>query len=390
MPELRIAHISDTHLGYRQFFRTDADGRNLRSIDIEDAYRAVVDDVIRHGEVDLIVHTGDVFHQSRPSWAAVRCFIEHTRRLEAIGVPIIVIAGNHDTPQLRTPSTVFSVLELSLPKVQFVSGYLEKSIDLESLGLNVVAVPHGRLISGPLSAAPLHPDRRNILITHGLAPTLAESPRHEIGEMLLDEKLLATGFDAILLGHFHKRMQVNRTTWYAGSSDRIGWNDEQTRPGWAVVTLADGADPEQFERPITTRQMITLDPVDGTGRTAREIVDNVLDTASRFAQPDSMVRIELLNVERAVRRSVESILRRDPANRYLHLQVYSRQDNTALFDDEVTIDESLKMKGIRDLFADFCAEQPYDEEFRARFLARGQDAIERAIRAAEVTAGDAE
>jgi exonuclease SbcD len=389
MPDLRIAHISDTHLGYRQYFRVDADGRNLRSVDIEDAYRAVVDDVIRHGEIDLIVHSGDVFHHSRPSYAAVRCFIEQTRRLEALGVPIIVIAGNHDTPQLRTPGTVFSVLELALPGVHFVAGYSEASFDLDSLGLNVVAVPHGRLISGPLTSMPLRDERRNILVTHGLAPTLAESPRHEIGEMLLDEKLLATGFDAILLGHFHKRMQVNRTTWYAGASERIGWNDEQTRPGWAVLNLKQGADPEQIERAINTRQMISLDAIDGAGRAAREIVDTILDTASRFAQPDAMVRVELVNVERAVRRSVESIIRRDQVNRYLHLQVYTRQDNSALFNDEVAIDPALKMKGIRDLFADFCAEQQYDEGFRTRYLARGQEAIERAISSAETSAGDA-
>ena len=47
------------------------------------------------------------------------------------------------------------------------------------------------------------------------------------------------------------------------------------------------------------------------------------------------------------------------------------------------------MKGLRDLFADFCAEQQYDEGFRARFLARGQEAIEKAISTAESTAGDA-
>src|SRR6476661_2271799 len=172
MSDLVIAHISDTHLGYRAYFRSDADGRNLRSLDVEYSYRAVVDDFIRHGDINLIVHSGDVFHQSRPTWSAIRCFIEHTRRLEQLGVPIIIIAGNHDTAQLRTSNTVFS-------------GYEERAFDLEALGLNVVAVPHGRLVSGPIADIPLRVDRRNILVTHGLAPTLAESPRHEIGETVL-------------------------------------------------------------------------------------------------------------------------------------------------------------------------------------------------------------
>lgn len=390
MPERVIAHISDTHLGYRAFFRADAAGRNLRTLDIEKAYEAVVDDVISHGGIDLIVHSGDVFHQSRPSWSAVRCFIEQTRRLSQLGVPVIVIAGNHDTPQLRTPNTVFSVLELALPEVWFVSGYEERAFDLDRLGLNVVAVPHGRLVSGPLADIPLRADRRNILVTHGLAPTLAESPRHEIGETLLDQSLLGAGFDAILLGHFHKRCQVNSTTWYAGASERIGWNDEDTRPGWSVVRLGDNERPTSTERAISCRQMITLGSYDGQGQTARQIADGVLSNAASFAQPDAVVRIELTNVDRTERRSAESIIRREASGKYLVLQTFSRQDNSALFNEEVKIDESLRMKGISDLFTDFCADRPYDEPFRARFLERGRAALESAIRNAEASVGSSE
>jgi DNA repair protein SbcD/Mre11 len=390
MPEHVIAHISDTHLGYRAFFRTDTNNRNLRSVDIEDAYRAIVDDVLAHGNIDLIVHSGDIFHHSRPTWSAARCFIEQTRRLERLGIPIIMIAGNHDTAQLRTSNTVFSVLELALPNVQFVSGYEERTFDLESLGLNIVAVPHGRLVSGPIGEIPLRADRRNILVTHGLAPTMAESPRHEIGETLLDQNLLNPRFDAILLGHFHKRCQINGNTWYAGSSERIGWNDEDTKPGWSVARLSDNQPVIATERTIDCRQMITLGSYDGSGETARQIADGVLKNARSFAQENAIVRIELLNVNRTERRSAESIIRRESAGTYLVLQTFSRQDNSALFNEEVKIDESLRMKGIADLFVDFCAEQSYDDGFRSRFLTRGRNALETAIRSSEASMGATE
>lgn len=390
MPEPVIAHISDTHLGYRAFFRTDANNRNLRSIDVEDAYRAIVDDVLQHGGIDLILHSGDIFHQSRPTWSAVRCFIEQTRRLEQLGVPIIMIAGNHDTAQLRTSNTVFSVLELALPGVRFVSGYEEQCIDLDALGLHIVAVPHGRLVSGPIGDLPLRADRRNVLVTHGLAPTLAESPRHEIGETLLEQDMLNPQFDAILLGHFHKRCQVNANTWYAGSSERIGWNDEDTRPGWAVVRFNEDRSVTAAEHTISCRQMITLGSYNGDAEHARQIADGVLKNAHAFAQPGAMVRVELVNVDRTERRSAEAIIRREAAESFLILQTYSRQDNSALFNEEVTIDESLRMKGIADLFTDFCAEQAYDDGFRARFLETGRAALEEAVRTAESIAGGAE
>src|SRR5690606_36317934 len=109
---LRIAHISDTHLGYRALPQQDPlTCRNQRSIDVELAFSSAIDDILRQ-EVDLIIHGGDVFHQSRPNWHAVRHFVMEIRRIERAGIPTVVIAGNHDTPRYRAGGSVYSVLEV--------------------------------------------------------------------------------------------------------------------------------------------------------------------------------------------------------------------------------------------------------------------------------------
>jgi hypothetical protein len=136
--------------------------------------------------------------------------------------------------------------------------------------------------------------------------------------------------------------------------------------------------------------MIRLDAYDGAGQKAAEIAAGVLDAASRFAGDEAMVRVELLNVDRAERRAAESIIRRESAGKYLTLQTYSREDNTALFNEDVKLDESLRMKGISEMFTEFCAAQDYDPGFRERFLVRGRDAIEAASRAIEAVGGDQE
>jgi DNA repair exonuclease SbcCD nuclease subunit len=390
MSERRIAHISDTHLGYRAYLKTDSDGRNQRSLDIESAYQAVVDDDLHTPDLDLIVHTGDVFHQSRPSWSAIRAFISQTKRLESLGVPIIVIAGNHDTPQLRTPGTVFSVLELALPGVRFVSGYDHEAIDLAGIGLHVVAVPHGRLVSGPIADIWLPEDRTNILLTHGLVPVLADSPRHELGEVQISEDLLSPAYAAILLGHFHMHQRVAQNAWYAGSTERIGWNDESHNPCWSLVSIdGDGVATAQ-DRRITVRQMITLGALDCAGAGGKEIAEQVMSAAVAFAHPDAMVRIELQVAERKDRRSAEAIIRRDPANTFLCLQTYVRQDPAALFQDDGRSDRGAQLKGLGDMFLEFCGEQDWDEGFRNRFLERGHLAIARAIAEAEPQTGDSE
>ena len=103
---LRVGHLADTHLGYRALGRADPEtGRNQRAVDVERAFEAAVDKLLAR-EVDLVVHAGDVFHHTRPSWSALRCFVLVMRRVEAAGIPCVVIGGNHDTPRLRTTGAV--------------------------------------------------------------------------------------------------------------------------------------------------------------------------------------------------------------------------------------------------------------------------------------------
>ncbi|MER3437278.1 MAG: hypothetical protein C4346_06635 [Chloroflexota bacterium] len=173
MGALRIAHLSDTHLGYRAFYKADpVTGRNQRALDIERAYETVISDILTR-DVDLVIHSGDVFHHTRPAYSAMRAFVRQTRRLETAGVPVVVIAGNHETPRLRTSGSVFSVLELALPEVRFVTGYDLETVPFAKLNLRVVAIPHGRL-ADPLPPV-VYPERgvTNVLVLHGLVPGLA-------------------------------------------------------------------------------------------------------------------------------------------------------------------------------------------------------------------------
>ncbi|MBA3516681.1 MAG: metallophosphoesterase, partial [Rhizobiales bacterium] len=92
---LRLAHLADTHLGYHALHRVDPEtGRNQRAVDVERAFAAAIDQILE-GEVDLVIHAGDVFHHTRPSWSALQCFVRQMRRIEDAGIPCLVIGGNH-------------------------------------------------------------------------------------------------------------------------------------------------------------------------------------------------------------------------------------------------------------------------------------------------------
>ena len=99
---LRIAHLADTHLGYSAYGKTDpATGRNQRAVDVENAFERAISDILER-DVDLVLHAGDVFHHTRPSWSTLTHFVRQMRRLERAGLPAVVIAGNHDTEIARS------------------------------------------------------------------------------------------------------------------------------------------------------------------------------------------------------------------------------------------------------------------------------------------------
>ncbi len=381
---LRIAHIADTHLGYRAHHRIDPEsGRNQRAIDFERAYEAAIDDILTR-EVDLVVHGGDVFHHTRPSWSALSWFVRQTRRLEAAGLPVVIIAGNHDTPRLRTSGSAFGLLALALPDVRFVTGYELGEVLLDDLDLLITAVPHGALINPNPPIPDPRPDRWNVLVTHGFVPGMVKH-RHEPGEEELDAFLLDVDFDYIALGHYHLWGPASANACYSGSTERTGWGDREATPGYVLVDLDDEVSVEHV--PLSARPMELLNPISGTGRPARELADLALHAAVALGKPDAMVRFRLDDAARPLRREVEQILRREGHDVVWSLEVRPPREEIFAPSGERLPEESLPP--LTTMFDEFVAEQlspRHDEAFVARFRDRGGQALNEAILADQATA----
>jgi len=74
----RVIHTGDTHMGYTQYHSP------VRRQDFLDAFAAVIDDAIE-GEVDAVVHAGDLFHDRRPELTDLMGTISILRRLDDAG-----------------------------------------------------------------------------------------------------------------------------------------------------------------------------------------------------------------------------------------------------------------------------------------------------------------
>ena len=260
MAPLRIAHLADTHLGYRALSKTDPiTGRNQRSVDIERAFVATIDDLLARN-IDLVIHAGDLFQHPRPVFSAIGVAIRQFRRLEAAGIPTVVIGGNHDTPRMRASGSVFGLLAAALPDIRFAGGYEMEFFRPQGMDTVLTLMPHGSL-TNPEPPLPLPtPGQRNILVTHGLAPSVGlDTVRREPGEEALSNEMLDAGFDYIALGHFHAFHQPPGTSnaWYSGATERMGWGDQHNTPGYALVELGE-SDRSVTHIPLPTRPMAPI------------------------------------------------------------------------------------------------------------------------------------
>jgi len=89
---VRILHTSDWHLG-RQF-------HNVSLLDDQRHALEQVTAIVRERQVDVVLVAGDIYDRSVPPAAAVELLDETVHTIcHELGVPLIMIAGNHDGPQ---------------------------------------------------------------------------------------------------------------------------------------------------------------------------------------------------------------------------------------------------------------------------------------------------
>src|ERR671938_1200835 len=105
---MRLLHVSDWHLGRLTY-------RCSRVPDHEAAL-AEIAAIARDVRPHLILHTGDVFDGFRPGYAAMTFAIEALEELAAVA-PVVVLAGNHDSPALFR---LFDRLQGPEPRIRFL------------------------------------------------------------------------------------------------------------------------------------------------------------------------------------------------------------------------------------------------------------------------------
>ena len=230
---MTVLHFSDTHLGYQAFDAVNDAGVNTREQDLYDAFERVVERILAR-KPDVVVHSGDFFHRPSPSNRALTFGLEQLRRLGDAGIPLVVIAGNHETPKTIYNSPILRALR-SLDGVTPMFGNHRETAAFGDLVIH--GVPHindQRLLLQELERLEPVDGKFNILMLH---TSLGKRYlMEEYGEQVFPEAFEAKlgAFQYIALGHWHNFQQIglHPNAWYSGSTERLSDTEIDAEKGF--------------------------------------------------------------------------------------------------------------------------------------------------------------
>lgn len=336
---MRLVHLADLHIGYRQYQRLTPAGINQREADVAGTFKRAIDRIIEL-RPDFVLIGGDVFHSVRPSNPAIlHAFLQFARLVSALpDAKIVMVAGNHDTP--RTAETG-CILRLFIPLgIMVVEGDAQR-LEFPDRGVSILAVPD---MPGGIPA--LTPDpgaRRNILLLHGevegVLPEYAQRAERSSFEITRDQIGLAR-WDYVALGHYHVHREVAPNAYYSGSIDYTSanpWGEiheeraaglhDPVRGGKGIIEWDLDSATHTFHPLDVSRPLVDLPRLDGASMTAKELDEAVAERIANSRVPidDNVARLVITDVPRHVARQMDPKAVRDAKRRALHFNLDVRR-----------------------------------------------------------------
>lgn len=331
---MRLVHLSDLHLGFRQYQRLTPAGINQREADVAASFRRAIERVIALAP-DVVLIAGDVFHTVRPTNPAIlHAFQQFAHLRNALpDTRVIMVAGNHDTPRSTETGCILRLFRQL--GIDVVDDGPERLL-VEEHDLAVLAVPD---VPGTRPALRPEPGARyNVLLLHGEVEGMLPAHAMTVDRAALEisrEELGAEKWDYVALGHYHVYREIAPNAYYSGSLDYTSanaWGEIHEQrvaniPGKGIIEhdLATGA--HTFHALEPSRELVDLIPISAAGLTAAD-VDAVIREAVE-GHPggidDKVVRLIVRDVPRHLTRELDHRALREYQRRALHFLLDTRR-----------------------------------------------------------------
>ena len=331
---MRLVHLSDLHLGFRQFQRTTPAGINQREADVAKSFSNAIDKIVGL-RPDIVLIAGDVFHTVRPTNPAIlHAFTQFSRLMRELPEAIVVIAaGNHDLPR---SSETTCILRLFAPLGIHIADSGMRRLQFRDRGVTIVAVPD--LVSQPLAFEPDPDARYNILLAHGEVEGTSPAPRSDGDDAsfhIPKAVVESPAWQYVALGHYHVYQRVGPNAYYSGAIDHTSsniWGEladqrSQKLPGKGLIERDLDTGKQTFHVLPVVREFLDLPPIEGRGMAAADLDANIAGAAQRIpgGVDGKIVRLVACDVPRHIVRELDHKALRELQRRAFHFHLDTRR-----------------------------------------------------------------
>lgn len=305
-PVVRVLLVADTHLGFDLPLRPRVERRRRGPDSFASLERAL--EPARRGEVDLVVHGGDLLFRSRVPDRLVQMAMAPLLNVASAGVPVVLVPGNHEGS--RIPLSLWTVH----PNLFIYRQPATFSFQVQGLRVAVAGFPCSRSGRDEFAALLAQTGYREakanvrLLCMHQTvegAQVGVQNYTFRSGVDVIRGRDLPGDVGAVLAGHIH-RAQLLRTDLaggrfpapviYPGSVERTAFAEREEVKGYAMVKLqptANGTGRLESVHfvPLPARPMVSLTlRADGLSRAG---LQEWLYTQLRTLDPAAVVGIRL-------------------------------------------------------------------------------------------------
>ncbi|MCW4050709.1 MAG: metallophosphoesterase [Candidatus Bathyarchaeota archaeon] len=250
--------------------------------------------------VDLYIHTGDLFDQLSPRNPPRARVVEAFKILKDAGVEAFIIAGNHEAPaSTRDGASPHSVLsEAGLATVfDKYTEFEQRILDIKGVKVSVAGMSYNRNLQSkqdPLEDITIPGDGDvNIAVLHysidRVAPPLWEEPVIKVESLERNSHI-----DLFAMGHIHGHIHTkvgDSVVLYPGGTERYSFGESEKRTGFCYVEMEQGKTVVEFipteAQPMKQVRLhtSTMNPEDPT--------KSIMDEVTSNSDPDALFQLVL-------------------------------------------------------------------------------------------------
>ena len=380
---MKFFHIADLHFGKSIY--------KVSMLEDQEYWMKQFVDLAAKEKVDAVVIAGDVYDRGTPSDGAVRILDKMLTMLSEYNIPVLMVAGNHDSSQkLAFGSRFFKKQGIH------ISNPLENSKTLNSITMNDKYGPvtfwlmpyvypaligkaldredvknqnYEFAVQALLTEQQIDFTQRNVLVAHQNVTKNGEEAERggsesTVGGVGKIDYTAFEKFDYVALGHIHSNYCVGKETIRYAGSPMCYHFDETRQPDKGPILVEIGPKGEEISAKVI--KIPSLHPMRELKGTLAEIPGKITNMEKELKKDENNkargAYVKIIVTDQPIRPEISNYLRDLLNSSHSILMEITSEYNRSFGNlQEVTYDK-IKGKSVEELFGIFFAERSEDNE----------------------------